>query len=167
MPINFKKCIYCLFYVVAMAVTSALASQAQPSTTDPVLEARVQDLSHKLRCLVCQNQSIADSDADLAQDLRSQVREQLSAGKNEAQIISFMVERYGDFVLYEPPVKKTTLILWVAPVLLMLGGLFGLWYRLKCRVIKEIKPLSNEERMQAQALLSTDTKAIEPEIKSS
>ncbi len=80
-------------------------------------------IAAELRCLVCQNQTIADSHADLAQDLRQQVREMLQKGQSDAQIIDYMTQRYGDFVLYRPPVKSTTALLWYGPALLMLGGL--------------------------------------------
>jgi len=102
---------------------SAGAKEAAPVADDPVLEARVMRISAELRCLVCQNQTIADSHADLAQDLRGQVREMLKKGQSEAQILDYMTQRYGDFVLYRPPVKSTTALLWVGPALLMLGGL--------------------------------------------
>ena len=99
------------------------AKEAAPASNDPVLEARVMRIASELRCLVCQNQTIADSHADLAQDLRQQVREMLQKGQSDAQIIDYMTQRYGDFVLYRPPVKSTTALLWYGPALLMLGGL--------------------------------------------
>ncbi len=102
---------------------AAGAKEATPASDDPVLEARVMRIAAELRCLVCQNQTIADSHADLAQDLRQQVREMLQKGQSDAQIIDYMTQRYGDFVLYRPPVKSTTALLWYGPALLMLGGL--------------------------------------------
>jgi cytochrome c-type biogenesis protein CcmH len=102
---------------------AAGAKEAASASDDPVLEARVMRISAELRCLVCQNQTIADSHADLAQDLRQQVREMLQKGQSDAQIIDYMTQRYGDFVLYRPPVKSTTALLWYGPALLMLGGL--------------------------------------------
>jgi cytochrome c-type biogenesis protein CcmH len=102
---------------------AAGAKEAAPASADPVLEARVMRIAAELRCLVCQNQTIADSHADLAQDLRQQVREMLQKGQTDAQIIDYMTQRYGDFVLYRPPVKSTTALLWYGPALLMLGGL--------------------------------------------
>jgi cytochrome c-type biogenesis protein CcmH len=102
---------------------AAGAKEAAPASDDPVLEARVMRIAAELRCLVCQNQTIADSHADLAQDLRQQVREMLQKGQTDAQIIDYMTQRYGDFVLYRPPVKSTTALLWYGPALLMLGGL--------------------------------------------
>jgi cytochrome c-type biogenesis protein CcmH len=102
---------------------AAGAKEAAPASDDPVLEARVMRIAAELRCLVCQTQTIADSHADLAQDLRQQVREMLQKGQTDAQIIDYMTQRYGDFVLYRPPVKSTTALLWYGPALLMLGGL--------------------------------------------
>ena len=100
----------------------ASAKEAVPASADPVLEARMLRIAAELRCLVCQNQTIADSHADLAQDLRRQVREMLQAGKNEREIIDYMTARYGDFVLYRPPVKTSTALLWFGPALLLVGG---------------------------------------------
>lgn len=100
----------------------ATAKDAAPAVEDPVLEARVLRISAELRCLVCQNQTIADSHADLAIDLRRQVREMLVRGDSERQILDYMTARYGDFVLYRPPLKSTTAVLWFAPALLLIGG---------------------------------------------
>ena len=92
--------------------------------TDPKLEARFEKITHELRCLVCQNESIADSNVDLARDLRRQVREMLVAGSNDATIFKFMTDRYGDFVRFAPPLEAKTLLIWGAPfILLALGGL--------------------------------------------
>jgi cytochrome c-type biogenesis protein CcmH len=103
---------------------SAFAKDAAPTPDDPALEARMTRIASELRCLVCQNQTIADSGADLAQDLRRQVREMLRQGDDDAKIIAYMTDRYGDFVLYRPPVKGTTLLLWFGPALMLVGG-FG------------------------------------------
>ncbi|NOX43036.1 MAG: cytochrome c-type biogenesis protein CcmH [Gammaproteobacteria bacterium] len=101
------------------------AKQATPMAEDPVLEEQVKAVSDELRCLVCQNQTIADSSAPLAVDLKTQVREMLSAGKTKVEILDYMVERYGDFVRYRPPVKPTTMLLWFGPMLfLVIGGSF-------------------------------------------
>ena len=99
------------------------AKEAAPASADPVLEARMVAITTELRCLVCQNQTIADSHADLAVDLRRQVREMLQRGDTNRQILDYMTDRYGDFVLYRPPLKATTAVLWFGPVLLMVGGL--------------------------------------------
>jgi cytochrome c-type biogenesis protein CcmH len=102
----------------------AFANDAAPAADDPALEARMTRITAELRCLVCQNQTIADSNADLAQDLRRQVREMLRKGDDDAKIIDYMTDRYGDFVLYRPPVKAATLLLWLGPALMLLLG-FG------------------------------------------
>ncbi len=109
------------------------AVAALPAVPDPALEARVQAISAELRCLVCQNQTIADSTADLANDLRRQVREMLQQGKTQAEILDYMTARYGDFVLYRPPVKSTTALLWAGPALLFGGAALGLWMVLRRR----------------------------------
>ena len=108
----------------------ARAAEAVPVADDPVLESRVQALSEQLRCLVCQNQTLADSHAPLAQDLKSVVRDQLRAGRDEAQVIDYMTQRYGDFVLYRPPLRAATLLLWAGPALLVLAGLAVAWRHL-------------------------------------
>ena len=119
---------------------------------DPNLEKRAAGLAHELRCLVCQNQTIADSNAPLAVDLRKQIREQLAAGKSEQDVIDFMVARYGDFVLYRPPFKASTVFLWGGPFLFLL---FGAWFLIR-RVRKPALPeseLSEAERARAAKLL--------------
>jgi cytochrome c-type biogenesis protein CcmH len=132
----------------------AWSAEAAPAAEDPVLEKRVLELSHELRCLVCQNQTIADSNADLAVDLRNQVREQMKRGATDEQIIDYMVARYGDFVLYRPPVKMATLLLWGGPFLLLAIGLGALFYRLSRRPAAPPAELTPAERARAAALLS-------------
>ena len=112
---------------------AGVAKEAAPASDDPVLEARVLRLAAELRCLVCQNQTIADSHADLAQDLRNQVRDMLRQGKSEAEILAYMVQRYGDFVLYRPPVKPVTTLLWFGPAVLLIGGVIVLMLVLRRR----------------------------------
>ena len=119
---------------------------------DPQLERRVANLAHELRCLVCQNQTIADSNAPLAVDLRSQIREQLSAGKSEPEVVDFMVERYGDFVLYRPPLKASTVLLWAGPFLFLIAGFYFLVRFLRRRRVPAPQ-LSAEERARAAKLL--------------
>jgi len=119
--------------VLAVALTPAQAKEAVPVATDPALEARVMALSAELRCLVCQNQTIADSHADLAVDLRNQIRTMLSQGQSTDQVRDYMTQRYGDFVLYKPPFKATTALLWVGPPLLMLVALVALFLTLRAR----------------------------------
>jgi cytochrome c-type biogenesis protein CcmH len=118
---------------------------------DPALEKRVHDLSLELRCLVCQNQTLADSAAPLAVDLRNQVREQLKSGKSERDVIEFLTARYGDFVLYRPPLKASTVLLWAGPFLLLAAGLFLLFLRLKKQKVQP--ELSDAERERAARLL--------------
>jgi cytochrome c-type biogenesis protein CcmH len=116
--------------LLALAVHGAWGGEATDTVDDPALEVRVQALAAELRCLVCQNQSLADSHAELALDLKRQVREQLRAGRSERQVLDYMTERYGDFVLYRPPVKPTTWLLWAGPALLVLAGASLLWRHL-------------------------------------
>ena len=115
------KALFCVVLVVG--ALAAHAKEAVPEAADPALEARMTRIASELRCLVCQNQTIADSHADLAVDLRKQVREQLRAGRSDADIIDYMTARYGDFVLYRPPFKATTMLLWLGPALMLAGGL--------------------------------------------
>jgi cytochrome c-type biogenesis protein CcmH len=131
------------------------AQNAQPLPEDPLTNKRAMHLAEELRCLVCQNQTIADSNAELAVDLRRQIREQIAQGRNDAQIIDYMVQRYGDFVLYRPPLKATTLLLWGGPLLLLLLGL-GMLVRLvrQRRDAPDVAPLTAEERARAEALLA-------------
>jgi cytochrome c-type biogenesis protein CcmH len=112
-----------LAFWLALAPAASFAKEALPASADPVLEARVMRIASELRCLVCQNQTIADSNAPLAEDLRRQVREMIARGESDRQIIDFMTQRYGDFVLYRPPLKGSTAALWFGPFALMLGGL--------------------------------------------
>ena len=131
------------------------AQNAQPLPEDPVANRRAVRLAEQLRCLVCQNQSLAESNAELAVDLRRQIREQIAHGRSDAEIVAFMVERYGDFVLYRPPVKATTLLLWFGPPLLLLLGIVALIRYLRERRLRiERQPLTEDERRQAQLLLS-------------
>ena len=111
---------------LALLAVAAWAKDAPPAAADPALEARMIAITSELRCLVCQNQTIADSHADLAVDLREEVRELLQRGQTEQQILDYMTARYGDFVLYRPPVRATTWLLWFGPLLLLMGGLAGL-----------------------------------------
>lgn len=141
---------------VLLASPAVSAREAAPTAFDPVAHQRVVEVSEQLRCLVCQNQSIADSNAELAVDLRNQVIEQVKAGKTNKEIVDYMVERYGDFVLYRPPFKSTTYILWLGPVALFLIGLGAFYINLRRRkrvVSAERKPLSASEQALAADLL--------------
>jgi cytochrome c-type biogenesis protein CcmH len=135
--------------------TPSLAEETRPAL-DPVLESRVTDLAYKLRCLVCENQSIAESNAPLAADLREQVREQLRAGKNEAEVIAWLTGRYGDYVLYQPPLKRSTLLLWSGPALLLILSAGGFLWNLqrRRRELADRPPLSATDRARARALLA-------------
>lgn len=146
-----------LSFVVLLAVVAVIAKEARPTADDPELEKRVMRLSHELRCLVCQNETLADSRAELAEDLRNQVREQMKAGKSDKEIVAFLTQRYGDFVLYRPPVKPTTYLLWFGPFLLLLGGLAFLfrYVRQRGQLITE-KPISADERKLAEKLLQQE-----------
>ena len=109
-----------------LTASAAYAAEAQPLAQNPVVETRLNAISENLRCLVCQNESLAGSRAELAEDLRREVRHLIEAGKSDKEIIDFLVSRYGDYVLYDPPFKSTTLFLWVGPFVLLAGGLIGL-----------------------------------------
>ena len=111
---------------LALCLSAANAKEAAPAVADPVLEARMMTITAELRCLVCQNQTIADSHADLAVDLRQQVRELLNKGMTDKQIAEYMTDRYGDFVLYRPPFKSTTMLLWIGPGVMLVLGLLML-----------------------------------------
>ena len=140
----------------AIAQTAAPSKEAAATAFDPVEHKRVLAISEQLRCLVCQNQSIADSNADLAVDLRNQVIEQINAGRTDKEIIDYMVDRYGDFVLYKPPFKASTVILWVGPVALFLIALVAFYMNLRRRkqsAAATERVLSDEEQKRAQALL--------------
>jgi cytochrome c-type biogenesis protein CcmH len=130
------------------------AQEAKPIAEDPELERRLMNLSKELRCLVCQNETLADSQADLAQDLRAQIREQMKAGKSDKEIVSYLTERYGQFVLYRPPVTPTTYLLWFGPFVFLLGGLAILFRYVKQR--RELIPepqLSDEQRRRVEDIL--------------
>src|SRR5215471_5532606 len=133
---------------------SVFGGEAQSISDDPELDRRVMALSQQLRCRVCQNETLADSQADLAADLRKQIREQMKDGKSDKEIVAFLTDRYGDFVLYRPPVKPSTYLLWFGPFLLLAGGLFTLYrYIRRRRELIAERPLSSEERRRAEELL--------------
>jgi cytochrome c-type biogenesis protein CcmH len=131
----------CLALVFLTHSTSSHAQSAKPVAEDPVLEKKVITLSNELRCLVCQNQTIADSNAELAVDLRNQVRKQLSEGKSDREILDYMVQRYGEFVLYRPPLSYKTILLWAGPFALLLIAMFILIQQIRLRH----KRLASEE----------------------
>jgi cytochrome c-type biogenesis protein CcmH len=142
---------------VGFGMPPAHAVGANEALSDPALEARARELFRELRCLVCQNQSIDDSDADLARDLRIIVRERLLAGDSNAEILRFLTSRYGDFVLLKPPLKPSTVALWTAPFALLLIGGVVVALRLRTRrTAREARPLDADERARLRALLGDD-----------
>jgi cytochrome c-type biogenesis protein CcmH len=138
-----------------MLVTPTFAVQPDEILKDPALEARARALSQELRCMVCQNQSIDDSDAPLAKDLRVLVRERLTAGDSDRQVIDFLVARYGEFVLLRPRLNAHTVLLWVAPFAAILAGAIGLIMFLRRRRVEEAPgpTLSAEEQQRVAELL--------------
>ena len=143
----------CLSMLLITCVTSVLGDEAPTLAKDPVLEKRVKAISLELRCLVCQNQTIADSNAGLAVDLKNQVREMLQKGMGEDEIKDFMVERYGDFVLYDPPVKGTTMVLWLGPLLMLILA-FWMAVRIVRRRSRDLDaPQNSKDAARARELL--------------
>jgi cytochrome c-type biogenesis protein CcmH len=149
-----------VFLLVLLSGLSCLvfAQAATSPADDAELDNRVKEFSQQLRCLVCQNETLADSQADLATDLKRQIREQMKAGKSDKEILAFLTERYGDFVLYRPPVKATTYLLWFGPFILLGGGLFALFHYIKNRVVQiHEEPLSADEHKRARELLRAES----------
>lgn len=133
---------------------AVMAKEAAPMAADLEVEKRMVAISEELRCLVCQNESLSGSHAELAQDLRREIRKMIADGKSDKEILDFMVARYGDFVRYRPPMKPTTWLLWGGPFLLMAGGIAALIAFLRRRAKDSAAPeLSEEERRRAAALL--------------
>jgi cytochrome c-type biogenesis protein CcmH len=158
-----KKLLASLFVAVAMsAAPAAYAVQPDEIMADPAKEARARDLSRELRCMVCQNQSIDDSDAPLAKDLRVLVRERLTAGDSDRQVIDFLVARYGEFVLLKPRLSPHTLLLWLLPPLALAGGGLALWYYSRRRSLSgsaadpSLRDLTEEEEERLERLLAAD-----------
>jgi cytochrome c-type biogenesis protein CcmH len=148
--------------LVALAPFVAEPNEAKPAESDPVAATRAVQLANELRCLVCQNQSIAESNAELAVDLRRQIREQIAAGRTDDEIVAYMVNRYGDFVLYQPPFKLTTLLLWGGPALLLGAGFVVLLRNVGRRRLVAEAPLTAEERERAARLLAGDSRKDDP-----
>jgi cytochrome c-type biogenesis protein CcmH len=143
-----------LLLLLSLIPGVALAQEARPIGDNPAVEARLKTLAVELRCLVCQNQTLADSNAPLAEDLRREVREMIARNMTDEQIIDFLVTRYGDFVRYRPPFKMTTLLLWVGPFLLLATGSAVLMVSLRRRAQKtEEGTLSREEQARVAQLL--------------
>lgn len=147
-----------LFIAVMLFATTGVAKEAVSMAANPALEKKVNEIASELRCLVCQNQTIADSSAGLAVDLKNQVREMVAKGQSQEEIVEFMVHRYGDFVLYRPPLKPTTIILWVGPFVLMVAGIVILIFNLRKRKKLVVDaPLSDDESARLKNLLSKDS----------
>tara|TARA_R110000796_G_scaffold167452_1_gene284420 strand:+ start:182 stop:643 length:462 start_codon:yes stop_codon:yes gene_type:complete len=145
--------------LAVLPLSSARAVNPDEMLADPALEHRARVISRDLRCLVCQNQSIDDSDAGLAKDLRVLVRERLKAGDSNEQVINYVVARYGDFVLLKPPVKASTIVLWAGPAVVALFGILALilfYRRRRTASPVAVKPLSAEERARLNKLLEGD-----------
>jgi cytochrome c-type biogenesis protein CcmH len=129
------------------------AGEAQPMAQDPQVEARLVVIAEELRCLVCQNESLASSHAELAEDLRREVRKLIRDNKTDAEIKTYLVDRYGDFVLYKPPLKPITWPLWFGPFLLLGLAVYGLWRYLRLRKQGTSPRLDAQKRAQAEQLL--------------
>jgi len=143
----------CIFWI-SLCLSLALAREAVPLTEDPVVESRLVHISQELRCLVCQNESLSSSRAELADDLRREVRDLIRANKSDQEIKDFLVSRYGDFVLYRPEVKPLTWVLWFGPfVVLLIAGIFLLAYLRQRRALVQPQGLSDAERARVEQLL--------------
>ena len=144
-----------LIALCVLSFGSSFAKDAVPLADDPVLEQRLISISEEMRCLVCQNESLAGSRSDLANDLRREIRTLIKEGKSDDQIRDFMVDRYGDFVLYRPPVKPTTWLLWIGPFVILLIGIAGLltYLRRRNNAVSNI-PLSDDDNKRIDALLN-------------
>lgn len=149
-----SKRLFVLLLTILVVSPLSWAKEAVPVAENPEIERRMIALSEELRCLVCQNESLASSRSDFAKDLRREIREQLIANKSNQEITDFLVARYGDFVLYRPPMKPTTMLLWFGPFIFLLIGTGALIiYLKKRRKLLEETPLSEEQLNQAEALL--------------
>ena len=138
----------------------ALAKEAAPMGEDPAVEARLMALASELRCLVCQNQTLADSHADLAVDFRREIREMIAKGMTDDEIVAFLVARYGDFIRYRPPWKATTVLLWLGPFLLVAvgGTVLGVTLKRRRARVDDAAPLSEEEERRVRRLLGEGKK---------
>jgi cytochrome c-type biogenesis protein CcmH len=164
-----KRILACAFAVAVIAGSSAArAVQPDEIMADPVKESRARDLSRELRCMVCQNQSIDDSEAPLARDLRLLVRERIAAGDSDAQVIDFLVARYGEFVLLKPRLKPHTLLLWLLPPLALTGGGLALWTHSRRRwksadtEDQSLLELSADEEARLQRLFAAEPSPDRP-----
>lgn len=147
-----KRFTFIVLTIVCFA--TAIGAQVAQPLEDPAIEQRMKALTKELRCLVCQNETLAESQAPLAEDLRREIRAQIKAGKTDQEILAYATQRYGDFVLYSPPVKATTYLLWFGPfVFLILGTAFLYRYVKRRRELIKVKPLTADERRRAEKLL--------------
>jgi cytochrome c-type biogenesis protein CcmH len=162
---RFRISLAALWLVIA-ALSPAHAVQPDEIMSDPVKESRARDLSRELRCMVCQNQSIDDSEAPLARDLRLLVRERIAAGDSDAQVMDFLVARYGEFVLLKPRLKSHTLLLWLLPPLALVGGGLALWAhnrrRTKAATDDSSLKLSAEEEARLERLIAAEPPPEKP-----
>ena len=154
--------ILAMLLLAAFAAPAAYAVQPDEIMTDPAKEARARELSRELRCMVCQNQSIDDSDAPLARDLRLLVRERIAGGDSDSQVINFLVARYGEFVLLKPRLSPHTLLLWLLPPLALIGGGLALWFYSRRRANAgsaadpSLLQLTEDEEARLQRLLAAE-----------
>ncbi|SEQ15844.1 cytochrome c-type biogenesis protein [Nitrosomonas ureae] len=159
---QFGNVVRVIIFTLMLLLVSPLnvwAKEAIPVAEDPEIEKRMLALTVDLRCLVCQNESIADSRAEFSNDIRREIREQIKANKTDKEIVQFLVDRYGDFVLYNPPMKPTTILLWFGPVILFVIGSGSLVFYLRRRRLQiEDVALSPEQLNEAEALLNEDKK---------
>jgi cytochrome c-type biogenesis protein CcmH len=164
-----KRMLACLFALAVMAGSpAAYAVQPDEIMSDPAKESRARDLSRELRCMVCQNQSIDDSEAPLARDLRLLVRERIAAGDSDAQVLDFLVARYGEFVLLKPRLEPHTYLLWLLPPLALAGGGFALWMhnrrRTRSATSEELssRELTAEEEARLEQLIASEPAPEQP-----
>lgn len=151
---SLKHCLMVIF--LSFVAFQGYANEAIPVAEDPELESRLNNLAENLRCLVCQNETLAASRADFANDMRREIRDQMKMNKSDEEIVDFLVARYGDFILFNPPFKPTTWLLWLGPFTLLLGGGLALIFYLRRRRvrIKESEvPLTANQRLQAESLI--------------
>jgi cytochrome c-type biogenesis protein CcmH len=167
--IALKKVLACMFAIAVMAAApAAYAVQPDEIMSDPAKELRARDLSRELRCMVCQNQSIDDSEAPLARDLRLLVRERIAAGDSDAQVLDFLVARYGEFVLLKPRLSPHTWLLWLVPPLALVGGGLALWTYNRRRLISAASDdqsafkLTAEEEARLEQLIAAQASPDKP-----
>lgn len=149
-----SRLLSCLVLCLLACARAAVGAEAQPLAQDPVVEQRMISITQDLRCLVCQNESLAGSHAELAEDLRREVREQIRQDKTDQQIVDYLVARYGNFVRYKPPFEPSTALLWLGPFALLAAGLVLLLRRVRRAAQADVPPLEDSERARAALLLA-------------